>query len=321
MPLAATSSGRIGLTVFACLITLANFLVILAFSLNRRLRTSANRFVISLAASDLLVSCVLMPLNSWKAESVAIPPMTAFVLLASLANICGCTYDRFNAIKNALRYTTIMTKSRFIIVMIVVWAVPLILALIPQIWVHNPDVFGLTPAQVMKHEQNFVAFIAIGILVTCCILAGIYIYIFSVAKQHYDAMRRVEPPNPRIEINGGETLPQNLGRRRQSIRKYSVAIKSTILFAIIGANFLLCWMPLIVINICFAFDRIEILPPVFLEVSEVLMYCNSLLNPITYAFFQRDVRNTLLKLISFPRSIAPSETTRYDTSCNNNSSR
>ena len=288
---------------------IVNTVVIVTYALNYRLQTSANRFVIALAVSDLLVSILLVPVKTWLPSSELIGPLTAFILLASLFNICGCTYDRYIAIKNPLHYPSIMTLKRFFQVMVVVWLFPLIIAIIPQIWMRNSEALQVTPLESFIYEQRYVAFMAILVVVVCCVLVAVYIYIFSVAKRHYKAMKIAECPLESMESKD----TKGKKRRSQAVRNFFYAIKSTVLFATIGANFLFCWFPLILVNFAFAFDQKQIVSKAFMNVGEILMYVNSFLNPVAYAFFQKEFRRTILK-VCMKKSISPSETTFHE--CN-----
>ena len=313
MPIADTLEGRIGLTIYSIILTFANVLVILTYFVNRRLRTLANRFVIALAVSDLLVSVILVPLKAWLTNHPVVGPLVAFSLLASLFNICGCTYDRYIAIKNPLHYPTIMTKRRFFQVMAAVWLVPLIIALIPQIWIQNAADLNLTLLDVFIYERRFVAFMTILVLIICFVLVAIYIYIFTVAKRHYEAMKRSESTT----VSGDNGDRQARKKKKQSLRNFFLAIKSTMLFATIGASFVFCWLPLIILNLAFAFGGIGSLPLEFLDVAEILMYLNSFLNPVAYAFFQKEFRRTITRLCIKPSTILPTETTfQYKTDYN-----
>jgi len=306
MLFADTLSGRIGLTIYAVLLALANITVIVTYAVNRRLQTLANRFVVALAVSDLIISVIFIPMKAWQPNHESIGPLAAFFLLASLFNVCGCSYDRYVAIKNPLHYPAIMTKKRFFQVMLVVWMVPLIISLIPQIWIRNADAFDLSPADLLLYERRLVGFITLLVLVICIILITVYVYIFNVAKKHYEAMKKSEPP----AVRDGNNDPKGRKKKNQSIKNFFTSIKSTILFATIGANFVLCWFPLIVLNLAFAFGFVEVvLSPEFLNASEILMYLNSLLNPVAYAFFQREFRRTIVRPCLKARVISLTDTT------------
>ena len=318
MLLADTLSGRIGLTILAVLLALANLTVIVTYAVNRRLRTLANRFVVALAASDLLLSIFFIPMKTWQPTHESIGALSAFFLLASLFNVCGCTYDRYIAIKNPLHYPAVMTKKRFFQVMLVVWLVPLVISLIPQIWMRNSAALDLSPAELALYERRFVAFMTLLVLVICVVLITVYIYIFNVAKKHYEAMKKSEPP----AIQDGNNDPKGRKKRSQSIKSFFTSIKSTMLFATIGTNFVLCWFPLIVINLAFAFDFLDaIISLEFMNASEILTYLNSLLNPVAYAFFQREFRRTIMRPCLKARVVSLTDTTAhyrtdYDTNQN-----
>lgn len=311
---AGSFRGSLILSIIALVLTITNFLVIITFFMNRRLRTLANRFVVSLAVSDLLVSCILIPLVAWQPLSPVVGPLITFTLLASLGNICGCTYDRYTAISNPLLYSAIMTGKRFTKVMVIGWGVPLVLTVIPQIWLNSAQAFNMTLADQFRIMKIYVGFMIIAVLFICLVLICIYSYIFKIAKKHYDAMRHLEPSvrarhlEPSVRAPGVTTSTTRT--RRASVKKFVSNIKATLLFAIIGVNFLLCWFLFIINNIFYAFG-LDDLPSAFLAASEIFTYANSLLNPITYAFFQKEFQRAFLRLFRSRNAVAPSAATFY----------
>eukprot|EP00794_Sanderia_malayensis_P020179 gene20179-22154_t len=317
LSLASHLEGRISLTVVAIVVTIANSIVIIVYFFNKLLQNIANRFVLSLAVSDLLVGCILIPLMAWKPLSPAVGPITSLSLWASLTNLCGCTYDRYNAIKNPLLYSAIMTNSRFTTQMFVIWIVPIVFAALPQIWLINPSALNMGPTDVAIAMRIYIGCMTSLVMIICLALIAIYIYIFSVAKKHYNAMKRMQP----VELSANESVagtavtsaasyvPATAGRRKSSasIKKFFATIKSTILFALIGINFVLCWLPLIIINLFLALDLSHLLSIEFVNVAEIFMYANSLLNPIVYAFFQKRFRSAVARCFCVFNSVHPSQ--------------
>ncbi len=305
--IADTFAGKISLTVLSFILTLANVVVVFAYATNRRLRSLANRFVVSLAISDLVVSCILVPIMAWKPQSKMADFIISFSLLASLTNICGCTFDRYNAIKNPLLYTSIMTKNRFIKVMVAIWTIPAIIALVPQIWVINPSALNMDADEVGFALRIYVGVMTFLVLLACLVLFVVYVYIFRVAKQHYDAIKRAAPPR----LPADADAPLEPSKKRDAVKKFVTAIKATVLFAIIGMNFLLCWLPLIITNVFTALNRNDLIALSFVKVGEILMYMNSLLNPIAYAFFQKEFRRSIKRFFRSQNAVGTSDTSFY----------
>ena len=278
--------AQISLTFIGFAIALGNGTVFLVFFANRSLRTLTNHFVLSLAVSDFLVGTVLLPLQVWAPMSQALGPLIAFMLIASLSNICGCTYDRYIAVQNPLRYHSILTPSKVRNVIIWIWAVPVVIATIPQVWLHQ------TNWNIILIQSIYVGLMSFGVLITCLVLGGIYVGIFRVAKRHVDAISCLEDfaYDQRRGTNSGM-------KRRNSLKSLAKHVKAAKLVAMISVVFVVCWCPLVIINIMDSFGYRQIVPKNFVAVALFTIFANSLINPLIYAFFQKEFRVTLSKLL------------------------
>ena len=104
------------LSVLIPVIVIGNVLVILAFGTTRRLRTTTNYFVVSLAFTDILVGGLSLPIFTvvinkgviWQRENPDVNLLwTAIDMIASIASIVNLMYisvDRYVCIQYPLRY-------------------------------------------------------------------------------------------------------------------------------------------------------------------------------------------------------------------------
>ena len=305
-------AAKVSLTFIGFAIAAGNGTVFLVFFSNRSLRTLTNRFVLSLAVSDFFVGTVLLPLRVWSPTSEALGPLIAFMLTASLSNISGCTYDRYIAIHNPLRYHAILTSSKVRRIIFLIWAVPVTIALIPQIWLRQAHRYD--QHTILLAQRIYVGLMSFGVLVTCIVLAAIYISVFRVAKRHVDAISCLEGF---AQQQRGAT--RNGVKRRNSLKSLVKDVKATKLAAMIGFAFALCWFPLILINIIDSLGFNHVIPDDFATVALFTIFVNSFMNPMIYAFFQKDFRRNLSKLLrkQFTRrdtSHLPSSTYREEES-------
>lgn len=278
---------KVSLMFIGLATAIGNGTVFLVYISNRSLHTLTNRFVFSLAISDFFVGTILLPVQVWSAKPEVLGPLIAFMLIASLSNISGCTYDRYIAILNPLRYHSILTPSKVRRIMILIWGIPIVVATIPQIWLRQPY-----SSKIDLVQKVYVGLMSFGVLITCVVLAGIYVRVFQVAKHHFDA------------IAGLESFAQPKGRptksgmkRRNSLKSLVKDVKATKLAAMIGAAFVLCWFPLVIINIVDSFGYSRKIPEDFAKAALFTIFANSLLNPVIYAFFQKDFKKTLHNLV------------------------
>ncbi|XP_013873112.1 adrenoceptor beta 2, surface b [Austrofundulus limnaeus] len=129
-------------------IVFGNVMVITAILRFQRLQTITNLFIASLAVADLIMGVVVVPfsssnilLNSWKFGNVMCNFWTATDILcvtASIETLCVIAMDRYLAIMSPLRYPTLLTRFRAIIVVLAVWTVASLISFLPiflNIWV------------------------------------------------------------------------------------------------------------------------------------------------------------------------------------------
>ena len=114
------------------MIVVGNCLVIFLITTRRRLRTTTNWFVLSLAVADFAAGAVWYPRLSFCSirdencinEAVQMAySFGSFFVYASVTNLCALTLDRYLAIVHPLRYVTFMTKKRVALLVCAAWAV------------------------------------------------------------------------------------------------------------------------------------------------------------------------------------------------------
>ena len=71
--------------------------------------------------------------------------------------------------------------------------------------------------------------------------------------------------------------------------------KAARVFAIVLGMFLLCWLPLIYINICLIFDQNQLVTNELIFISFYTLVLNSILDPVICAFYKKDFREMMRK--------------------------
>ena len=125
--------GSIGWSLSAATAT-GNCFVVVLIAKNRRLHSSANWFVLSLAVADFVVAVIVFPsgyiCNKLMACNREIEmALFWFAIHASVTNLCALTRDRYVAIVYPFKYITSITNRRPDKVIMIAWLTPFIISL------------------------------------------------------------------------------------------------------------------------------------------------------------------------------------------------
>lgn len=132
--------GFIMVTIMSAAV-FGNLLVIVSVFRYEKLRLIANTFIVSLASTDLLVACLVMPFSAtkelagvWPYGQLACDVFNANDVLfstASLLHLCCISVDRYVAITDPLRYEDRLTVGRVTAMLAGVWIVSAIISHLP----------------------------------------------------------------------------------------------------------------------------------------------------------------------------------------------
>ena len=152
----------------------------------KRLHTSANAFVTSLALADFCVALFVFP--SYNACNVWLryckPQILAsfhyFFFYSSACNLCALTADRFVAVALPLRYITWTTRRPICRTLFATWFVPLTVCLLPFTWT-------FLPSQETRKicEKFFIAFLFTFLeFLPCLIMVVATTRVFYISRKH-----------------------------------------------------------------------------------------------------------------------------------------
>ncbi|NXD85844.1 GP119 protein, partial [Halcyon senegalensis] len=281
------------LAVLASLILTAN--VVVAIALLCLIRKSGSKglyFVLNLAVADAMVGFTVTGLVIDEFSQFFHPPQIfcvlrmAFVTSSSAASVLSLTLvacDRHLAIRKPFHYLQLVTGPRVGVRLAGLWLVAAIIGFLPV----------LAPGfqKVSAHKKCFFfgVFHPAYILTVFCIgfLPAVFLFIYlycdmlKIASAHVQHILEVEqaglaggcpPPRPTSDMKAMRTV------------------------AMLVACFTLSWLPFFIASImqticseCFPHEVID-------NYLWLPGLCNSLLNPLLYSFWQKDVRLQLAQL-------------------------
>lgn len=244
-----------------------NSLVILAFKRNAKIRTKTNYFVVSLAAADILVALVSMPI--WAAYLMASAVLEQGLLkiwtfmdilcgVASIINLTAISIERYFCISYPLNYHTTMTSRKAITTIIIIWIFSIIMSSLKIVlWTLPPP----------KYELIVVISCFFIPLIIMCVS---YRFIFKVAR--YQA-RQIA-----LMING-------------NVRNFLLAseMRAAKTLAVVMGAFVISWGPFFIINMVWGFCGTCITVE-SVVVAKWMHYTNSVFNPIVYSCMNKEFR-------------------------------
>ncbi|CAL1604017.1 unnamed protein product [Knipowitschia caucasica] len=255
-----------------------NILVVMAIIKNRNLHSPMYYFICCLAVSDMLVSVSnvvetifmllhdngLLVVHSEMLQQLddIIDVMICSSVLSSLSFLCTIAADRYITIFYALRYHNIMTTQRATAIIVVVWLASITSSIL----------------FIVYHKDNAVIVCLVTFFcITLVFNAVLYLHMFLLAHVH---SRRI------VAFNKN--------------RRQSTSMKGAITLTILLGVFIVCWGPfflhLILILTCPTSPFCNCYFRNF-NLFLILIICNSLIDPLIYAYRSQELRKTLQEFI------------------------
>ncbi|KAF8790876.1 octopamine receptor beta-2R-like [Argiope bruennichi] len=316
-------------TIIVCAI-FGNILVISSVYRNHKLRITTNYFVVSLAFADTLVALLAMTFNAshmiagkWLFNQTVCDFWNSCDVLfstASIMHLCCISVDRYYAIIKPLEYPTKITGRLVAIMIASVWFSSGLISFIPIFlgWYTtdeylqsrdlNPDVCDFRVNKPYAIISSSVSF-----WIPCFIMLFTYykIYVEAVRQEKFMCKHQVGPammhnsarnstdhsmaPNvhapPHRNSHGDDPESGQSTPTKRSINKMKREHKAAKTLGIIMGAFILCWLPFFLwyVSISMCGDACYC-PEIVVQVLFWIGYFNSSLNPIIYAYFNRDFR-------------------------------
>ncbi|XDB56591.1 PREDICTED: melanocortin receptor 3 [Capra hircus] len=261
---------------------LENILVILAVVRNGNLHSPMYFFLCSLAVADMLVSVS----NALETIMIAVvnsdyltledqfiqhmdnvfDSMICISLVASICNLLAIAVDRYVTIFYALRYHSIMTVRKA-------------LALIAAIWL-GCGICGVV--FIVYSESKMVIVCLVTMFLAMLLLMGtLYVHMFLFARLHVKRIAALPPAD-------------GVAPQQHSCMKGAVTI--TILLGV----FVFCWAPFflhLVLIITCPTNPYCVCYTAHFNTYLVLIMCNSVIDPLIYAFRSLELRNTFKEIL------------------------
>ncbi|XP_030437856.1 tubulin beta-3 chain [Gopherus evgoodei] len=257
-----------------------NVLVVTAIIKNRNLHSPMYYFICCLAVSDMLVSVsnlvetlfmllmehgmLVLQTSIVRQMDNVIDMMICSSMVSSLSFLGAIAVDRYITIFYALRYHSIMTMQRAVIIIVGIWVTSTI----------SSSIF------IAYYKNNAVILCLIGFFLSMLILVvGLYIHMFSLARHHAKNISSLQ--------------------KKRTVHQMT-SMKGAVTLTILLGVFFMCWSPfflhltLIVTcpknPFCTCFFN-------YFNLFLILIICNSVIDPLIYAFRSQELRKTLKDVV------------------------
>ncbi|XP_030648045.1 trace amine-associated receptor 13c-like [Chanos chanos] len=256
-----------------------NLLVIISISHFKQLHTPTNFLILSLAVSDLIVGFFVMPFegmrlteNCWYFGDVfcSVYPLICYIVIsASLGNMVFISIDRYIAVSDPFRYTSLVTTGKTLICILISWFCSFMYS-VSILFNHlfYPETHGTCYGECVLVNSFAWLFIDLfcSLIAPCFVVCSLYMRIFCIVRRQAIMIKSVK-----VNLKSNDD-----GVASKSERKAAKTL------GIVVAIYMLCWVPYyITILVEGGMNSASSLTNFFAWV----MNMNSCVNPIIYALF------------------------------------
>lgn len=282
--------------VFSITATVANLLVLAAIRRTPSLHSPSNTLLFGLALADLGVGLLVHPLyfsliigklvrnrEVFCEAGIAVEVIANALCIISLLTVTAVSLDRYLALRLHLRYKELVTIKRAIISIGIIW---LIGAFSGTLWLYTPET--------VKYN--------VMIIIVLCLLAAAFSYV-----QIYLAVSRVI--HSELTLKCAVERNENIREQTANMASFkSHALSTFLVYCLI----LLCYLPYFCVVFVITLTGPSIPKRFCYDITAVLVFINSSLNPLVYCWRLRDIRNAVKKTAKL---WVPFQTKREQSTC------
>ena len=267
---------------FIFLSLVGNSWVIFIIARRRRLQTTANWFILSLAAADLGVTCVYFStyviceviLDTCNEKVAGI--FTFFFANVSAIGLIAMVAERYVAIVHSLKYVRVFTTARrkFIIIG-ACWGFPFLFTVLRR------AMYLADGRHSVKTRIVEVIYIFLFVVVPTVLLLTAHFHILLIARKLSLQMKALMK-QVRFNITANSL-------KIKEIRNVGIKASTVRLVTVLVTIFTACYGIRLHVLICYTFETCLVSEhtPV---IARLLLLANSTLNPLVYAFLKEDIK-------------------------------
>ena len=274
-----------------CFGLVGNSWVIFIITKRKRLQTTANLLILSLAVADLSVTCGYFPASfacnlklfgTNSCNNFLRLNFTDFFMEASMFALLAVITERYIAIVYSLKYVCFMTTKRIVAIVAVSWGIPVLLFVAR--WMYKLYYSKLSA------REELVIIICYTLLFEIAppiVTLAFTLHILFIARKLSLRMStlliqvRFNQASNSVSIKAPKTV----------FKKHTVRLVTSL-----AAIFVACYGTEIYITLCQTFELCQVSVDDQTAFSLLLM-ANSVLNPLVYAFLKEDIKRETRTLL------------------------
>ncbi|XP_078621307.1 QRFP-like peptide receptor [Branchiostoma floridae x Branchiostoma japonicum] len=279
---------------------LGNSFVVVVVWKNKVMRTIMNIFICSLAASDLFITIVCIPvtlmqnmLHSWILGDFMcklVPFIQTIAVASSILTLTGIAIERYYAIIHPLKVKYLLSKTRAGIILALVWVVSVGVAT-PILFVHKAE-----EIHDFLYEQRFVTCqekwwgqtqqtsYTIFNLVVLFIIP-----LLTMTSLYIRIAHRLWVQQP-VGVTGNFAHGNSVRRKRQAVKMLVVVV---LLFAV-------CWLPFHTVTVMNELNGLRLdekSAKLLIAIVQLIAFSNSFNNPVVYAILNENFKKNFMTML------------------------
>ena len=287
---------RVVFWFFIFLSLVGNCWVIFVITRRRQLRTTANWFILSLAAADLGVTCVYFStyviceviLDTCNEKVAGI--FTFFFANVSAIGLIAMVAERYVAIVHSLKYVRVFTTARRTFIIIgACWGFPFLFTVLRRAMYLADGRHSVVKTCIID-----VIYILLFVLSPTVLLLTAHFHILLIARKLSLQMRALMK-QVRFNITANSLKIKeirNVGIKASTVRLVSVLVAIFTTCCGIGFYVVICNT----LETCHVSEYIRV-------INRLLLLANSTLNPLVYAFLKEDIKRESKAFLCFKRHL------------------
>jgi predicted membrane protein len=266
--------------------TAANATVLLVLYRRPALRTLSNRFVVNLLCTNLVSTCVLLPLALLNATDHPVGEgVAAGMCAASVLAVLLISLDQYCAVVDPLRYHARISKARSVGLMLAAWGMACVLGVLHGAgeWSEHHD-----------YRSTFAAiFVAVVFFVPFLAISWMYVCIYSAA--HNNSKRARRTGSGRVP---SATTWHKYRISNSSVFRYREETRAARVSALVIVMALVCWLPYVTV---LGLRTLMHVPHYVHRASVTLLVSAALVSPCLFAYRNRRIQREARRLLGIPR--------------------